>query len=90
MKKLLLILMLIGVAVLSSCGNKANTRINTLTPSIINTDTNTPTTDTTPGDIVLYTSNQIVLFYGTNTSICYINLTKDELTYLLTNEDITI
>ena len=49
---------------------------------------------TNPGDIVLYSSNQIVLFYGTNTwnytKLGHINLTKNELTDILGNEDVTI
>ena len=49
---------------------------------------------TTPGDIVLYSSNQIVIFYGSNTwsytKLGHINLSKSELTDLLGDEDVTI
>ena len=49
---------------------------------------------TEPGDIVLYSSNQIVIFYGSNTweytKLGHINLTKDELTILLGNDDVVI
>lgn len=57
-----------------------------------------PSADTrktiSPGDIVLYSLNQIVLFYDSNT--CYytklgqINLSKSELTDLLGDEDVVI
>ena len=44
--------------------------------------------------IVLYSSNQIVLFYGSNTwdytKLGHINLTKNELVDLLADEDVTI
>lgn len=49
---------------------------------------------TTPGDIVLYSSNQIVIFYGSNTwsytKLGHISLTKSELTDLLGDEDVII
>ena len=49
---------------------------------------------TSPGDIVLYSSNQIVIFYGSNTwsytKLGHISLTKSELTDLLGDEDVTI
>ncbi len=49
---------------------------------------------TSPGDIVLYSSNQIVIFYDSNTwaytKLGHINLSKSELTYLLGNGDVTI
>ena len=49
---------------------------------------------TSPGDIVLYSSNQIVIFYGSNTwsytKLGHINLSKSELTNLLGDEDIVI
>ncbi len=49
---------------------------------------------TSPGDIVLYSSNQIVLFYGSNTwpytKLGHINLSKSELTDLLGYEDVII
>lgn len=49
---------------------------------------------TNPGDIVLYSSNQIVIFYDSNTwsytKIGHINLSKSELTDLLGDEDVVI
>ena len=49
---------------------------------------------TTAGDIVLYSSNQIVIFYDSNTwaytKLGHINLSKSELTDLLGDEDVTI
>ena len=49
---------------------------------------------TNPGDIVLYSSNQIVIFYGSNTwaytKLGHINLSKDELENLLSNSNVTI
>lgn len=46
------------------------------------------------GDIVLYSSNQIVIFYDSNTwaytKLGHINLSKSELTDLLGNGDVTI
>ena len=49
---------------------------------------------TTPGDIVLYSSNQIVIFYDSNTwaytKLGHINLSKSELTDLLGDGDVTI
>lgn len=49
---------------------------------------------TNPGDIVLYSSNQIVIFYDSNTwsytKLGHINLSKSELTDLLSDEDVVI
>lgn len=49
---------------------------------------------TSPGDIVLYSSNQIVIFYGSNTwsytKLGHISLSKSELTDLLGDEDVVI
>lgn len=49
---------------------------------------------TTAGDICLYSSNQIVIFYGTNTwaytKLGHINLSKTELVELLGDEDVVI
>jgi ABC-type glycerol-3-phosphate transport system substrate-binding protein len=49
---------------------------------------------TNPGDIVLYSSNQIVIFYDSNswayTKLGHINLSKNELADLLGNGDVTI
>ena len=51
-------------------------------------------TTTSAGDIVLYSGNQLVVFYGSNswayTKIGKINLTEKELTNLLSNGDVTI
>ena len=49
---------------------------------------------TAPGDIILYSGNQLVVFYGSNswayTRLGKINLTEKELMKLLSNGDITI
>lgn len=49
---------------------------------------------TSPGDIVLYSSNQIVIFYDSNTwaytKLGHINLSKSLLTDLLGDKDVTI
>lgn len=49
---------------------------------------------TSPGDIVLYSSNQIVIFYGSNTwsytKLGHISLSESELTDLLGDEDVVI
>ena len=49
---------------------------------------------TNPGDIVLYSSNQIVIFYDSNTwsytKLGHINLSKGELNDLLGDEDVVI
>lgn len=49
---------------------------------------------TNPGDIVLYSSNQIVIFYDSNTwsytKLGHINLSKSELTDLLGDEYVVI
>lgn len=51
-------------------------------------------TTTEPGDIVLYSGNQIVVFYGSNswsyTRLGKINLTEKELKDLLSNGDVTV
>lgn len=51
-------------------------------------------TTTSAGDIVLYSGNQLVIFYGSNswayTRLGKINLTEKELTSLLSNGDVTI
>ena len=48
----------------------------------------------TNGDIVLYSGNQIVVFYGSNswsyTKLGRMNLTEDEITDLLSNGDVTL
>lgn len=49
---------------------------------------------TNPVDIVLYSSNQLVIFYDSNiwyyTKLGHINLSKSELTDLLGDEDVVI
>lgn len=49
---------------------------------------------TEPGDIVLYSSNNIVIFYGSNTweytKLGHINLSKDELEKLLSKDNVLI
>ena len=51
-------------------------------------------TTTSAGDIVLYSGNQIVVFYGSNswayTRLGKINLSEDELAELLSNGDVTL
>ena len=51
-------------------------------------------TTTEPGDIVLYSGNQLVVFYGSNswsyTKLGKINLSDEELDNLLGNGDVTI
>ena len=51
-------------------------------------------TTTRPGDIMLYSGNQIVMFYGTNswayTRLGRLDLTEKELTELLSGKDIEI
>ncbi len=51
-------------------------------------------TTTHPGDIVLYSGDQLVVFYGSNswayTRLGKINLTQEELTKLLGNGDVTV
>lgn len=47
-----------------------------------------------PGDIVLYSSNQIVIFFGSNTweytKLGHINMADSELDNLLNKEDVTL
>ena len=49
---------------------------------------------TKPGDIVLYSSNQIVVFFGTNTwsytKLGHINLSDSELNILLNKSNVTL
>jgi intein-encoded DNA endonuclease-like protein len=49
---------------------------------------------TSPGDIVLYSSNQVVIFYESNTwsytKLGHINLSKSELKDLLGDENVVI
>ncbi len=50
--------------------------------------------NTNPGDVVLYASNQIVIFFGHNswsyTKLGHINLTEDELNNLLNKENVEL
>ena len=66
-------------------------QVGSIGTSIVSSDTRITTN---PGDIVLYSSNQIVIFYGSNTwaytKLGHINLSKSELTNLLGNSDVTI
>ena len=49
---------------------------------------------TNPGDVVLYNSNQIVIFYGTNTwsytKLGHINLNQTELNNLLNKSNVVL
>ena len=51
-------------------------------------------TTTEPGDIVLYSGDQIVVFYGANswayTKLGHVDLSEDELTQILGNGDVTL
>ncbi len=51
-------------------------------------------TSTAPGDLVLYSGDQLVVFYGTNrwayTRLGRVDLTKEALTALLSEHDVTI
>lgn len=66
-------------------------QVGSIGTSIVSSDTRITTN---PGDIVLYSSNQIVIFYGSNTwaytKLGHINLSKSELTNLLGNGDVII
>ncbi|MGI6676012.1 MAG: cyclophilin-like fold protein [Bacilli bacterium] len=66
-------------------------QVGSLGTSITSNDTRITTS---PGDIVLYSSNQIVIFYDSNTwaytKLGHINLSKSELTNLLDDGDVTI
>ena len=49
---------------------------------------------TNPGDIVLYSSNQLVIFFGSNswsyTKLGHINMNQNELNNLLNKENVTV
>lgn len=66
-------------------------QVGALGKTITSSDTNITTS---PGDIVLYSSNQLVIFYGSNTwsytKLGHISMTKSELTDLLGDEDVII
>ena len=59
-----------------------------------NIDREDQQTTTDPGDIVLYSGNQIVVFYGSNfwayTRLGHIDLSKEEMTELLANGDVVL
>lgn len=59
-----------------------------------NITSNDKQTKTAPGDIVLYTGNKLVIFYGSNsweyTRIGKINLSKSDLKELLGKGDVTV
>ena len=59
-----------------------------------NVTSNDESLTTSAGDICLYQSNQIVIFYGSNTwsytKLGHISLSKSELTELLGEENVTI
>ena len=60
----------------------------------INLPANDEIITTSPGDICLYQSNQLVIFYGSNTynytKLGHINMSKLELRDLLSEEDVNI
>ena len=66
-------------------------QVGSLGKRITSSDTNMTTS---PGDIVLYSSNQIVIFYGSNswsyTKLGHIDLSQSELSSLLGNQNVTI
>ena len=66
-------------------------QVGSIGKSIVRDDKQT-TTDY--GDIVLYSGNQIVIFYGSNswayTRLGHIDMTQDELTALLGSKDVTL
>ena len=66
-------------------------QVGSLGQSIVRNDQQT---NTAYGDIVLYSGNQIVIFYGSNswayTRLGHINLSQEEMTELLGNGDVTI
>ena len=66
-------------------------QVGSLGQSIVRNDKQTTTN---PGDIVLYSGNQIVVFYGSNswsyTRLGHVDLADDELAEMLSNGDITI
>lgn len=66
-------------------------QVGSLKETIVSSDTRITTN---PGDICLYSSNQIVIFYGNNTweytKLGHINLSENELTDLLDTKDVNI
>ncbi len=59
-----------------------------------NIDSNNKQMTTSPGDVVLYSGNQIVVFFGSNTwsytKLGHINLNQTELNNLLNKEGVTL
>ncbi len=66
-------------------------QVGSLGKSIVRNDRQT---DTNYGDIVLYSGNQIVVFYGSNswsyTRLGHVNLSRQEMQNLLGNGDVSI
>ena len=66
-------------------------QVGSIGQSIVRSDRQT---DTEYGDIVLYSGNQIVIFYGSNswayTRLGHVNLSQKEMTDLLSNGNVTI
>jgi rhodanese-related sulfurtransferase len=66
-------------------------QVGSLGQSIVRNDKQTTTN---PGDIVLYSGDQIVVFYGSNswsyTRLGHVDLSDDELAEMLSNGDVTI
>ncbi len=66
-------------------------QVGSLGQSIVRNDKQTTTN---PGDIVLYSGDQIVVFYGSNswsyTRLGHVDLADDELAEMLSNGDVTI
>ncbi len=66
-------------------------QVGSLGKSIVRSDRQT---DTNYGDIVLYSGNQIVIFYGSNswsyTRLGHVNLSQQEMQSLLGNDDVSI
>lgn len=66
-------------------------QVGSIGKTIVSNDKNITTE---PGDIVLYSSNQIVVFFGSNTwdytKLGHINLNSDELNDLLNKDNVTL
>ena len=66
-------------------------QVGSLGHTIVSNDINIKTV---PGDVVLYSSNQIVIFFGSNTwsytKLGHINLSKTELENILKKDNVTI
>ena len=83
--KIVLILMLLA---LTGCNKE---QVGSIGKSIAKDDKQITTNY---GDIVLYSGNQIVIFYGSNswayTRLGYIDMSREELTDMLGNKDVTV